>query len=103
MTKVIRGQKVWVWMYHSTAKVQEATVKSVGRKYITLEGINMKFNSETLREVGGVGYGSFIILDIDEYNENQKYLKYRRTLSRFDWEKMSREDTDKVIEVINKY
>lgn len=51
--------------------ITEDTVKSIGRKYITLENFG-KFHVDTLMEVNGCGVSNKIITDLVKYEYDKK-------------------------------
>ena len=96
---IVKGQKIWVWRYRTG--VEETTVKSVGRKYITInDSRGTKFYRDTLKQVNGCGSPDFLITDIEEYNRQQFYRNSRSKLSRTNWDKVSCENIDKILEIL---
>ena len=84
--EIKKGQKVWICIYKRKTEISETTIKSVGRKYITTDHDDrIKFNRETLIEVDGRGYSSYLILDIEEYNTNNYYANIIFKLKKMDW------------------
>lgn len=95
------GQKVWVW---TTRGIKETYIQGIGRKYVTLEyNPKVKFHLNTLREVNGVGEVSFIILDLEKYKEEVHCKESKSTLRTFNWDKVSAEDLNKIISILDKY
>jgi hypothetical protein len=98
--EIKKGQVVWV---NSRNGIEETKVVSSGRKYITLEwNTKIKFDKETLRQIGGCGFGRSVIVDIDKYNKD---LYYNNLISRlennFDWRNLSRDKLDEVAKLLN--
>ena len=96
---IVKGQKIWVW--RNGTGIEETTVKSVGRKYITInDSRGTKFYIDTLKQVNGYGLEDFLITDIEEYNREQFYRNSRSKLSRTNWNKVSCENIDKILEIL---
>lgn len=94
-----KGQKVWVW--RDREGIQETTIKSIGRKYIrTNLDDRIKFDINTLREINGVGFGSFLILNLKEYQKDAYYAGLRWKIKRFDWDSIDRKSLDKIAEIL---
>ncbi|WP_236896964.1 hypothetical protein [Clostridium beijerinckii] len=94
-----KGQKVWVWQ--DRCGITETTIKTIGRKYITLEyPYNMKFNIDDLKENNYCGLPAFIILDIEEYKREQHYDSLKIKLRRTNWDKVKQSDLDKIEEIM---
>lgn len=97
--EIVKGQKIWVW--RDRTGIEETTVKSVGRKYITINDTwCTKFHRDTLKQVNGCGLSDFLITDIEEYNRQQFYRNSRSKLSRINWDKVSCENIDKILEIL---
>ena len=97
--KIVKGQKIWVW--RNRIGIEETTVKSVGRKYITInDSRGTKFYKDTLKQANGYGLGDFLITNIEEYNREQFYRNSRSKLSRINWNKVSCENIDKILEIL---
>ena len=97
---IIKGQKIWVWQ--DRCGVSETVVKTVGRKYITVESPSrIKFRISDLRENDGCGLPAYLITDLDEYNKKCHYADIRRKLYRMNWNKISEENLDKIEKILN--
>jgi hypothetical protein len=97
-----KGQKIWLWRYRGG--ITETIVTLVGRKYVTVDGSRARFEIENLREHEGVGFSSFLILDIDQYNREQQYNSLCTKLRKFDkWENVSKENLDKIKDLLKEY
>ena len=97
--EIVKGQKIWVW--RDRIGIEETTVKSVGRKYITInDPWGTKFYRDTLKQVDEYGLEGFLITDIEEYNREQFYRNSRSKLSRINWNKVSCENIDKILEIL---
>lgn len=97
---IVKGQKIWAWI--DRTGIIETTVKSSGRKYITInDTCNTKFDKETLKEVRDYGIQSFLILDIEKYNQEQYYDKLKSDISKTNWDKVSEDNLDKIKEILN--
>lgn len=84
--------------------VVEDMIISIGRKYITTK--SYKFHADTLREVNGYGISAFIIKDLEKYNKKQirnKNINKIEMFFRHNTNKLTDEDVDKILELINKY
>lgn len=101
MNKITKGQEIWFWS--QICGVSKTTVKSVGRKYITIKTWDLKFDKDTLREVNYRGVASFLILDIDKYRMNQEYKMKINKLKNIKWECVEREDFDKIYNILKDY
>ncbi|MBU3186585.1 beta barrel domain-containing protein [Clostridium estertheticum] len=97
---VKKGQKVWIYARMRESKITETVVVTSGAKYITTDyDSRLKFNKETLREIDGRGYGSYLILDIEEYKLEQYYNELIYKLKKFDW-KIDREKLDNIAKIL---
>jgi hypothetical protein len=100
--KVEKGQKVWVW--RQQGGITETIVTSVGRKYIQVQHSRSKFRIEDLVEQDGVGYSSFLILDIEKYKHDKYYQNLRSKLHRFDkWDKISERNLAVIKDILKEY
>ena len=100
-----KGQKVWVWD-NLFKDIKETTIKSIGRKYITVEGrcSRIKFDVNTLSEVNPFGIASFIIPDLEAYNREKYYNELKRKLKYFDWsQNIEEEDLDAIYKIVKEY
>lgn len=102
MNGIKKGQKVWVSLKN---EIKETTVKSAGYKYVTLNDIEILFDSKTLKKVGNKHSPYFIITDIEKYvkNQDQHYKEIIDKIKSFEWKSAAREDLDKVADVLSKY
>lgn len=99
--KLKKGQQVWVSIRQGHTEIKETVIKSVGTKYITTDYDNrIKFDRNTLREVDGRGYSSYLILDIEEYNTNNYYENIISKCKRMDWN-ISRDKLDEIVKILN--
>ncbi|MDF2880052.1 MAG: hypothetical protein K0R54_609 [Clostridiaceae bacterium] len=99
MNDINRGQKVYVSLKN---EIKETTVKSVGSKYVTLEcDSSILFDRRTLRKAGSGHSKYFIITDIKKYEEYYKELIDR--IKDFKWDKVNKEDLEKVADILKKY
>lgn len=93
------GQKVWLKI--KSKEPIETTVNSVGRKYITLNyDKRIKFDIDTLRQVGGYGAPHFIILDIDKYNQEVKHSILVNKIERTDWAHIEAEKINEIAKIL---
>lgn len=98
--QIKRGQKVWAWICH--CGIVETTVKSIGRKYIRVHyDERIKYDVNSLREIDGAGYGSYIILDLEKYNRKEHYRTLAKKLRSFNWNELEHDKLDKISEVLN--
>jgi len=96
-----KGQKIWIAITQRKTEITETTIKSIGAKYITTDyDCRIKFNRDTLREVDGTGYSSYLIVNIDEFNINRHYQNIVSKLQRFDW-KITRDRLDEIAKILN--
>lgn len=93
--RIKRGDIVWIVPGRRGGLI-ETQVKSIGPKYITTEYRDMKFHTDNLREVNGIGVSSILILDKEKYETDKYYEALIMKLERFDWGSISREELDKV-------
>lgn len=96
--EIKKGQEIYIWV--DRYGVTKTTVKSVGRKYITVELWNIKFDKETLKEVDYRGLPSFIIPDLDKYNKDNEIGIIKQKLSRYDWCRLDNDTIEKVYEIM---
>ena len=96
-----KGQVVWIWT-QTSKYIIETKIETVGRKYITVEynHSRTKFDKDTLREVGGTGYPSYIIINKEVYKKECYYSKLRTKFSRVEWDKIKEEDLDKIENIL---
>jgi hypothetical protein len=96
------GQKVWVWQ--DRCGITETTIKTIGRKYVFLSyPSKVKFNIDDLKEHDYCGSPAFIILDIEEFNQQQRYEKIKVKLYRMNWDKVKEEDLAKIESIMQDY
>lgn len=101
MSNIKKGQKVWVSVRN---RIEETIVKSAGSKYITLEyDSRIKFDRDTLIEVNGFGSPSIIILDIEKHEKDNYYRKLVYKMESVKWENVTREDLDKIADILKEY
>lgn len=93
-----RGDLVNIWTQRGI--VQEE-IKSIGSKYITTK--RYKFDRDTLKEVNGCGYVSYIIEDLEEYYKGQKKKEIIILIKKFDYRKLTLDDAIKIQEILEKY
>lgn len=84
-------------------EIIETKIKSIGPKYITVEGSDLKFYRNTLRECCSRGLASFLIEDIEEYNVEKLYSEIISKLERFEWNKLNRKDLNIINVILEKY
>ena len=96
-----KGQIIWIAITQRKTEITKTTIKSVGSKYITTAyDSRIKFDRDTMREVNGVGYGAYLIMDIDEFNTNRYYQNIVSKLQRFEW-KISRDKLDEIAKILS--
>lgn len=101
MNEIKKGQTVWITTRRG---IKETTVKSVGSKYITVEhNKRIKFHKNTLKEVDACGVADTIILDLDEHNKAAYYNALINKLEKFNWNTVSRDDLEKIENIIKNY
>ncbi len=76
---ITKGQKVWVVTYHhrnNVPSIEETLVKSVGRKYFTIEGDKYsKFHLDTMRIVTNYSPSTYVYTDIQVFLDKQEREK----------------------------
>ena len=94
-----KNQKVWLKI-RSNEPI-ETTINSIGRKYITLNhDKRIKFDIDTLSQVGAYGIPQLIILDIDKYNQEVKYSRLVNKIERTDWTHIETEKINKIAKIL---
>ena len=98
-----RGDKVGVCnpSRYSKVNINETTIKSIGKKYITTNyDDRIKFDINTLQEVDGRGYCSYLILDLEEYTLKVHYRELRYKISKFNFNSLSDKEIDEIAKIL---
>lgn len=99
------GDKIWLHEHigHSS-HIIETTIKSIGRKYITVEcSPKKKFYIKNLQQKDDCGISDFLIKDIKQYVEREKRRKKVNKLLRFNWKRLNADDLEQVLNILSNY
>ena len=99
-----KDDKIWIAITRRDTCVIETTIKSIGKKYIKVNyDERIRFDVNTLQEIDGYGFASFLIIDLEKYNRDRYIKSIVRKCETFKWNTLEEEDLISIKHILSRY
>ena len=99
-----KDDKIWIAITKRDTCVIETAIKSIGKKYIRVNyDERIKFDVNSLQEIDGYGFSSFLITDLEKYNRDRYIKSIIIKCENFKWSTLEEEDLISVKHILSNY